>query len=250
MLRSRKRTCRRSKSRCGGTRHSGMLAPMQLAGRGGGSRRVRVSRRGGRHPLYHDGFGAAEGSLNGGVSVWQTVGGSRRSRRSRLGGGGDMMTHVFPGAWYRFPDGLNRMRGGGSRGREFPNEIKLLSKGGSLRGGGFPDRMYPFSKGGGGIGPWAHEHGTIGFSKGGSRRVELWAHEHGTGLGDAGMLFGGGVGGRGREFPDQMFLAPNGGGRGRDMMKLASSGGSRGREFPDQITPASSGGSRWRGFGC
>ena len=38
MLRSRKRTCRRSKSRCGGARQA------YLAGHGGGSR----SRRGGR----------------------------------------------------------------------------------------------------------------------------------------------------------------------------------------------------------
>jgi hypothetical protein len=42
------------------------------------------------------------------------------------------------------------------------------------------------------------------FSKGGSRGGEFpnemispWAHEHGTGLGDAGMLYGGGVGSRG-----------------------------------------------------
>ena len=68
------------------------------------------SRRGGRR---HGGFGVTNAAE--GVSNWQTVGGSRRSRRSRLGSGGDMMTHMFPGAWYRFPDGLNRMRGGGSR---------------------------------------------------------------------------------------------------------------------------------------
>ena len=46
MLGSRKRTCRRSKSRCGGT---GPMAGMgNIVGRGGGSRRgVRRSRRGG-----------------------------------------------------------------------------------------------------------------------------------------------------------------------------------------------------------
>ena len=45
MLRSRKRTCRRSKSRCGGTRHSDMLPAWQTAG---GSRR---NRRGGRRAI-------------------------------------------------------------------------------------------------------------------------------------------------------------------------------------------------------
>ena len=43
MLRSRKRTCRRSKSRCGGTRHFWTWDTAYE----GGSRRVRRGRRGG-----------------------------------------------------------------------------------------------------------------------------------------------------------------------------------------------------------
>ena len=107
MLRSRNRTCRRSKSRCGGAPQSYRRDVIRFVG-------------GDLHfPMRR-----------------LSKGGSRRSRRSRLGGGGDMMTHVFPGAWYRFPDGLNRMRGGGSRVRRSRRGGGGIPMGRGMLGGG------------------------------------------------------------------------------------------------------------------
>ena len=222
MLRSRKRTCRRSKSRCGGTRQA------SFAGRGGGR-----SRRGGRLD-YYGGLGAAEGSLNGGVINWQTVGGSHRddifapfqlaggSRRgvrrskSRCGGTRQASFAVRGGGSRR---GVRRSRRGGAVGR---NGFALGSAG-SLGG----DLMRGFSKGGGGISPWAHEHGTIGLYKGGGRgggdAASMSHGRTGVALNGAGSLRGGG-------FPYQIDPASSVGGHGAMVPGLPGLTG-----FPDGI---------------
>ena len=189
MLRSRKRTCRRSKSRCGGRRQ------------------YREFLTGGGLPIQgSDAFQLSQGVAAQGVAA--PTGGSRRGsrrgvRRSRSGG----RRLDYYGGFGVGGSRVRRSRRGGAVGRTGVD----LNGAGSLRGGGFPDRIQRFSKGGsrGGevvIKPWAHEHGTIGFSKGGSRGGEWFPNE---------MLLassvGGGVGGG---FPYQIYPASSVGGRG------------------------------------
>ena len=199
MLGSRKRTCRRSKSRCGGTRQA------IFAGRGGGSSRGGLN----TGEVFIHRVGGSRG-----VSGWQTVGGSRRGRsKSRCGGTQQStgeMPSLFGGSrgvrgsrrggrgfvpWN--PAGGSRRDGpifaawqtaGGSRGREFPDQMFLAPNG----GGRGRDMMDPLASSGGsrggdlGVGLWARER-DAGMLGGGSRGGELWAHEHGTGLGDMGV---------------------------------------------------------------
>jgi hypothetical protein len=78
---------------------------------GGASRRVRGVRGVRRGGWWCGKDGCDAVNLRGGKRHFR----KRTCRsKSRCGGGGDMHPQMFPGAWYRFPDGLERMRRGGT----------------------------------------------------------------------------------------------------------------------------------------